>query len=61
VASVPCWKGEQNPTLRLPGTLASARLIVSEADLAEGPGKLAALASAPEAGPRKVVGLPTDR
>ena len=35
--------------------------IVSESDLALGVGKLAALASAPEAGPRKVVGLPTDR
>ena len=35
--------------------------IVSEADLAQGVKKLAALASAPGAGPRKVVGLPTDR
>ena len=35
--------------------------IVSESDLALGVGKLAALTSAPEAGTRKVVGLPTDR
>ena len=35
--------------------------IVSESDLALGVGKLAALASAPEARPSKVVGLPTAR
>ena len=35
--------------------------IVSESDLALGAGKLAALAPAPEVGPRKVVSLPTDR
>jgi hypothetical protein len=35
--------------------------IVSESDLAVGVGKLAALASAPQAGLRKVVGLTADR